>query len=133
MLQFSVGVRNARLDIIEAAIGTGAVLRIRTGPVPANCALPNFGTVLATITLPNDWLLPASGAAKSKSGTWADLYADASGVAQHFRIYSADGTCQVQGTVSDNAGSGDMKLTQTPITAGQYVTITSFVLFEQNG
>ncbi len=37
-MQFSTAVRNAMLDAIETAIGTGAVCKFRTGAVPANCA-----------------------------------------------------------------------------------------------
>jgi hypothetical protein len=37
-VQLSTAVRNARLDVIESTIGTSAVLRIRSGSVPANCA-----------------------------------------------------------------------------------------------
>lgn len=35
--QFSTTARNAALDAIETAIGTSAVLKIRTGTVPADC------------------------------------------------------------------------------------------------
>ena len=35
-LQLSAAVRNARLDAIEATIGTSAVLKIRTGSAPAH-------------------------------------------------------------------------------------------------
>jgi hypothetical protein len=55
-LQLSVAVRNAMLDAIETAIGTSAVLKIRTGAAPASVATADSGTVLATLTLPSDWL-----------------------------------------------------------------------------
>jgi hypothetical protein len=42
-LQLSVTVRNARLDVIEAAIGTGARLRFYTGSMPASCATAASG------------------------------------------------------------------------------------------
>lgn len=69
-IQFSVGVRNARLDAIETTIGTSAVLKIRTGAAPANVATSDSGTVLATLTLPSDWMAAASSGSKAKSGTW---------------------------------------------------------------
>ena len=68
--QFSTTARNAALDAIETAIGTSAVLKIRSGSVPADCGTADAGTVLATLTLPSDWLAAASGGSKSKSGTW---------------------------------------------------------------
>ena len=46
-VQLSIAVRNARLDTIESTIGTSAILRIRTGAAPADCATADSGTVLA--------------------------------------------------------------------------------------
>ena len=90
--QFSTTSRNAALDAIEAAIGTSAVLKIRTGAAPATCGTADSGTVLATMSLPSDWLAAASSGSKAKSGTWQDAAADAAGTAGHFRIYASDGT-----------------------------------------
>ena len=75
--QKSVAVRNAQADALETAIGTSPVLKIRTGAPPANCAAADSGTVLATLTLPSDWLTAASNGTKSMSGTWSDSSADA--------------------------------------------------------
>ena len=47
-LQYSAAVRNAKLDAVETAIGASAILKIRSGAVPANCAAADAGTVLAT-------------------------------------------------------------------------------------
>ena len=94
-IQLSVAVRNARLDAVESTIGTTAVLKIRTGAAPASCATADSGTVLATATLPSDWLAAASSGSKAKSGTWEDTSADASGTAAHYRIYASDGTTWV--------------------------------------
>ena len=127
--QFSTTARNAALDAIETAISTSAVLKIRTGTVPANCGTADAGTVLATLNLPSDWLAAASGGSKSKSGTWEDASADATGTAAHFRIYASDGTTvHMQGTITATGGGGDMTLDNTSIASGQQVTITSFTL-----
>ena len=127
--QFSTTARNAALDAIETAIGTSAVLKIRTGTVPANCGTADAGSVLATLTLPSDWLAAASGGSKSKSGTWEDASADATGTAGHFRIYASDGTTvHMQGTITATGGGGDMTLDNTSIASAQQVTITSFTL-----
>ncbi len=127
--QFSTTARNAALDAIETAIGTSAVLKIRTGTVPADCGTADAGSVLATLTLPSDWLAAASGGSKSKSGTWEDASADATGTAGHFRIYANDGTTvHMQGTITATGGGGDMTLDNTSIASGQQVTITSFTL-----
>ena len=132
-VQLSVAVRNARLDAIETSIGTSAVLKIRTGAAPANCATADSGTVLATLNLPSDWMAAASSGSKSKSGTWEDLTADNTGTAGHFRVYASDGTtCGIQGTVTATGGGGDMTLDNTSIASGQAVSITTFTLTDAN-
>lgn len=132
-LQLSVAVRNARLDAIETTIGTSAVLKIRTGAAPADCATADSGTVLASMTLPSDWLAAAGSGAKAKSGTWSDASADATGTAAHFRIYESTATtCHIQGTVTATGGGGDMTLDNTSIASAQVVTITSFTLTDAN-
>ncbi len=130
-VQLSVAVRNARLDAIETTIGSTAVLKIRSGSVPADCATADAGTVLATLTLPADWMAAASGGSKAKSGTWQDTSADATGTAAHFRIYDSGGTvCGLQGTVG--VGSGDLQVDSTSFTSGQSFTITGFTLTDAN-
>ena len=131
-LQFSVSVRNSRLDAIETAIGVSAVLKIRTGAAPADCATADSGTVLATLSLPSDWMAAASGGSKAKSGTWQDASADASGTAAHFRLYASDGTtCHAQGTVGTSGA--DMIVDNTSLNAGQSFTVNTFTLNEPNG
>jgi hypothetical protein len=131
-IQLSTSVRNARLDAIESAIGASAILKIRTGAQPTDCAAADSGTVLATLNLPADYMAAAASGSKAKSGTWQDTTADASGTAAHFRIYAADGTtCHLQGTVGQ--GAGDLSLDSTSIIAGQQVTINTFTLTDANG
>lgn len=127
-IQFSVAVRNAILDAIEATIGTGAVLKIRTGSQPASCATADSGSVLATITLASDWASAASGGTKSWSGVpVSDTSADDSGVAAHFRLYASDGTtCHQQGSVTISGGGGDIEVDSVSFTAGQTFSITSW-------
>ncbi len=132
-IQLSVAVRNARLDAVETTIGTSAVVKIRTGAAPANCATADSGTVLATINCPSDWMAAAASGSKAKSGTWEDLSADAGGTAAHFRVYASDGTtCHMQGTVTLTGGGGDMTVDNTTFVAGQTFTITSFTLNDNN-
>ena len=132
-VQLSTSVRNARLDVIESTIGTSAVLKIRTGAAPANCATADAGTVLATLSLPSDWMSAASSGSKSMTGTWQDSSADAAGTAAHFRLYASDGTtCHMQGTVTATGGGGDMTLDNTVLASGQQFTVTSFTLTDGN-
>lgn len=133
-LQLSASVRNAMLDAIETAIGTSAVLKIRSGSAPADVATADSGTVLSTVSLPSDWMAAASGGTKAKSGTWQDSSADATGTAAHFRIYASDGTtAHLQGTVTATGGGGDMTVDNTSFASGQSFTVTGFTLTAANG
>lgn len=132
-LQYSTTVRNAKLDAVETAIGTSAILKIRSGSAPANCGTADSGTVLATCNLPSDWLAAASSGVKSKSGTWSDSSADNTGTAAHFRIYDSGGTtCHMQGTVTATGGGGDMTVDNVSFAAGQAFSVTSFDLTAGN-
>jgi hypothetical protein len=132
-LQLSAACRNAILDSLETTIGTAAVLKIRTGAPPATVATADSGTVLATMTLPSDWMAAASGGTKALSGTWQDASADNAGTAGHFRLYASDGTtCHVQGTITATGGGGDMTLDNTVLAAGQVFTINTFTLTDAN-
>ena len=127
--QFSTAARNASLDAIETLIGASPILRIRSGAAPANCAAARSGTVLATMTLPADWLAAAASGSKGLLGTWQDSAADAAGIAGHFEIMDATGTvCHLQGTVTGTGGGGDMEIQNTNIAAGQSITVTAFAI-----
>lgn len=128
-LQFSTTYRNDLLDRFEVVIGTSAVLKMKTGAAPATCATADSGTVLATLTLPSDWLAAAASGTKAMAGTWQDTSADAAGSAAHFRLYASDGTtCHCQGTVTATGGGGDITVDNVVFAAGQSFSITSFVL-----
>lgn len=130
-IQMSTTLRNARLDQVETTVGTSAVLKIRTGSAPADCGTADSGTVLASLTLPSDWMAAASSGSKAKSGTWQDSSADATGTAAHFRLYASDGsTCHMQGTVTVTGGGGDMTVDNTSFATGQSFTVTTFTLTE---
>lgn len=132
-IQLSTTVRNAQLDAIETAIGATAVLKIRTGAQPSDVATADSGTVLATLTLPSDWMAAASSGSKAKSGTWEDASADATGTAAHFRLYASDGTtAHLQGTVTATGGGGDMTVQNVSFASGQAFTITGFTLTAGN-
>lgn len=127
-LQFSTVVRNAELDAIEAAIGTGAIIKIRTGATPANCGTADSGTVLASMTLGPDWMDAASSGAKALSNLpVTDTSADNTGTAGHYRLYASDGvTCHAQGSVTLTGGGGDMTVDNTSFVSGQQFQITAF-------
>jgi hypothetical protein len=132
-IQLSTAVRNARLDAIETTIGTAAVLKLRTGAPPANVGTADSGTVVASMTLPSDWLAAAASGSKAKAGTWEDTSADNAGTVGHFRIYASDGTtAHMQGTVTATGGGGDLTLDNNVLASAQAVSITSFSLTDGN-
>lgn len=125
--QLSVAARNALLDAIETAIGASAILKFYSGAAPANVGAARTGTVLATLNLPSDWMAAASGGTKSKSGTWEDPTADASGTIGYYTIFAADGTtAHLQGTVTISGGGGDITVDNTNVAAGQDVLINTY-------
>ncbi len=128
-VQMSDTVLNAMLDAIESTIGASPTLEIRTGAPPANCAAADTGTVIATLTLPADWMAAAASHAKAKAGTWQDTSADAAGTAGHFRI-KAGATTHFQGTCGQ--GSGDISFDNATFAVGQTVTITGFTVTAGN-
>lgn len=135
-LQLSVALRDDLAGRFETVIGASPTLEIRTGAPPANCGAADTGVVLATMTLPADWMGAPSAGAAALAGLWQDAAADAGGDAGHFRIKAA-ATTHAQGTVSQAAGSGgtgDIQLQQATvaIVEGQQVTVTAFTFTQGN-
>lgn len=125
-LQFSTAYRNAMLDALETTTGASAILEIRTGAAPADCAAADSGTLLASMSLPADWMAAAASGAKEKSGTWQDTSANNSGTIGHFRVKDSGGTTtHAQGT----AGlAGDLVTDSATTTAGQLILVNTFTL-----
>jgi hypothetical protein len=128
-LQLSGSVRDARLDAIETVIGASPTLEIRTGAQPANCAAADSGTLLASLSLPSDWMAAASGGSKAKAGVWSDPSADGAGTAGHFRI-KAGATTHAQGSCGTSAA--DMILDSVTFSVGQSFTISAFSISDAN-
>lgn len=126
-VQWSTTLRNALLDQWESTIGTSAIVQIRSGSAPENCAAADSGTLLAEFDLASDWASAASGGSKSLAGLPVETTAVASGEAGHYRIKDSTGaTCHEQGSVSSTGGPGDMILDDTSIDSGQAVQITAW-------
>jgi hypothetical protein len=128
-MQKSVAVRNAQNDAIESTIGASAVLKLRSGAAPASCAAADTGTVVATMTLPADWMAASASGVKGLAGVWQDTSADNAnaGGSMHWRIYASDGTtCHLQGTVTVTGGGGEVQLQNLNINQGQPIDITAF-------
>ena len=118
------------VDLVDGGAGAG-LLRIYSGSVPANAdATLGGATLLAELTMSD----PAFGAAADQapgarataSAISADTSANATGTAAFFRVVDSNGNAVIQGDVSNTAGAGDLKLTDTSITSGIEVQVNSF-------
>lgn len=129
--QYGTTLRNNMISQIQttvAAAGTTAMqLRVYSGAEPANCAATEPTGLLATIVLPATFLT-SSGGTTTIAGTWSTT-ATGSGNAQSFRIYDMAGTpvCHVQGNTSS-----DLTLSNSSITSGQTVLVSSFSVTAAN-
>lgn len=132
-LQYSVAVRNAKLDAVETTIGTVPIMEFRSGAPPANCAAAASGTLLAQSALPSDWMNAASAGTKTKNGTWT-ITGIAAGTIGHFRIYESGSpsVCHAQGTVTETGLGGDMTVDNDNIEVAQVATVTAFTLTAGN-
>lgn len=103
-IQYSAAIYLARLDQVEVSAGASPLLRIFSGAAPANCAAADSGTLLATLTLPADWMNTASGTTKTLLGSWTGTASGGAGATPtHFRILNAAGSvCHLQGTSGIN-------------------------------
>lgn len=127
-IQYSDAVNNARTAAYESTIGTSPQLRFYTGAKPAAAADAASGTLLATLTLPSDWMGAPSAGTATKAGTWTGTGA-AAGDAGYYRIYDSTGvTCHEQGTVTITGGGGDLIMTAatTGIVIGQALTVSTW-------
>lgn len=104
-MQTSVLLENARLNAIEAYVGTDPILRLLNGTIPSlpETALSS-NTLLGEGDLPSDWLATASSRAVAKTGTaWSLTGQSGAGTgtaATFWRLYKSDGTtCVMQGKV----------------------------------
>lgn len=126
-MQTSATVAAAQLDAAETAIGTSPILELRTGAAPTNCAAASTGTLIASMTLPSNWMADASGRTKALAGTWQDPSANAAGTIAHYRIFDSGGTtCHVQGPVSEAGGGGELIIDNADVEAGQTITIVAY-------
>jgi hypothetical protein len=124
---FTDTLKAAMLNVIETNIGASAKLRIYSGTPPANAGAALSGnTVLVDIPLGSDYFATTSNGVLTKTGTWQDTSADATGTATFFRILTSADVARIQGTVGTSGA--DLNLSSTSITSGGTVTITGFTL-----
>lgn len=136
-LSYTATCRNNQLDEITALIDAGAgagKLRIYDGTIPTNADTAISGqTLLAELTLSDPSCAAASGGVLTFNSITEDSSANASGTASWFRIVDSDNNAVLDGDVSTvAAGTGDLQLDSTSITAGQTVSVSSLTITEGN-
>lgn len=126
--------RNSMLDEITTAISSNGLLRIYDGSQPADADTAISGqTLLAELALSATAAPAASGGVLTFSSITSDSSANATGTATWFRVTTSGGSAVFDGDVSTTAaGTGDLQLDSTSITAGQTVNVTGFTITEGN-
>lgn len=126
--------RNNMLDEITSDIGASGFLRIYDGTQPADADTAISGqTLLAECPLSATAAGAASGGVLTFNAITSEDSAPASGTATWFTLVTSGGTRILDGDVSTvAAGTGDLQLDSTSITAGQVVNIDSLTITEGN-
>lgn len=115
---YSTTLKNTRLDAVTTAVGTSGLLVIGTS------ALSGATGVLATITLAATMAGAASGGVLTFSGTPLSNAASATGTAAKAELRTSGGTVVASG-LTVGTSSSDVIITNTSVTSGQTVTLTS--------
>lgn len=124
-ISYSAAVLNVMLDAYEVSIGSSPILRLYSGSAPAIGGAAT-GTLLASLSLPADWMQSATGASKAKTGTWTGTAA-ATGNVGYYRLVASDGaTVCEQGSVTVTGSGGDLTLDNPSLTVGQTVNISGW-------
>jgi hypothetical protein len=131
---FSDALRTARaqkiIDLINAGAGPGSML-FYTASQPAKGAAITSQILLGTCPFAE----PA-GTVTAGVLTFAamvdDSSADADGIAAWVRVLDGSGAFVMDMTVTDNAGTGPVKMSSTQVYAGGIIHVTSGVLTEGN-
>lgn len=115
---------NAVVGLVDAGAGAGT-LKIYTGSQPSDAAATATGTLLATVVLSDPSFTTApGGSATANMADPASVNATASGTAGWFRVADSNGVTVFDGSISDTAGTGDLKLSSVTLSSGGAVDIT---------
>lgn len=132
--QYRATTRNNMMDELTSDIGASGFLRIYDGTKPTN---PD--TALGAQVLLAECPLSATAAAAASGGVWtanaitSEDSAPASGTATWFTLTTSAGVRIFDGDVSTvAAGTGDLQLDSTSITATQVVNVDSLTITEGN-
>lgn len=110
------------------ALLNGGEIRIYDGTRPADVGTAiTDQNLLCTLSLNSPAFNAATGdpATASFAGTVSDL-ASATGTATWARVVTSGGAARIDGDVTGTGGGGDFTISNTSITSGQTVNLTSF-------
>ena len=122
-------VRNANLDSLTAAIGSGGFLQIYSGSEPASAGTALSGnTLLAELPLSSPFAgAAANGVLTANAITTANAIAD--GTATFYRLTNSSKVAVAQAAV----GGAELALSSTTITTGSPISVSSLVINDGNG
>jgi hypothetical protein len=124
---------NAIVDLIDAGVGPG-IIEIYDGAMPAGPgSAVTTQTLLATLIFSDPAFGDGEAGVVTAASITNDSAADASGTATWFRVKDSDGVAIADGDVSDEAGTGVLRLEDTALTAGIPVAINSFTFTMPSG
>lgn len=128
-VHLKASLRNAMLDLVNAAIGASGFFRIYSGaqPTDADTAL-GAQVKLAELALSATAFAAAGSGSIVMNTVTDDLSADATGTAAWGTITKSDGTRVIDFSVTGTGGGGDVEISSTSIVAGVRVSVTSFSL-----
>lgn len=128
---YRTSLRSTRMSDVVTDVGTSGIIRVYNGTRPTNVGTALSGnTLLAQLTGNASQFGTVTNGVLTVSAITDDSSADSSGTPTFARIFKSDGTTAVF-DCSAAVGSGDINFT-TAFTAGQVVSITSWVLTEGN-
>lgn len=127
IIKLATSVRNAMaqaiLDALDAGSGA-AVMEFYDGAMPASLGAVTTQVLLGTVTF-SDPVGTISGGVLTFGTVTQDSAADASGTATWVRLATSAGTAVIDGDVTNNAGSGFVKLNTTTIASGGPIQVNS--------
>jgi len=127
---FSSASAVSALSAVITAMGSGALLKIWSGTVPATCEASDTGTLLVSLPMSSTpFGTPADSGSQSVIATANAITttnASTGGTAAYFRVTTSGGTCVVQGLCGTS--SADLNLASLTIVSGGPVQITSLTM-----
>ena len=132
--KISNSLAGAQGTAVATAIGSNAILEVRSGAAPATADTAASGTLLCTVTVPGSWTSATnSGVTTVTSGDPVAVDPVASGTAGHARLKTSGGSTMLDCTVTATGGGGDIQLGSTTITTGVKLDIGPVVLTVPKG